>query len=278
VPGVVLVAGAEPSDLDMARDTTAPFRDIAQGLATRGIAVLRYTNRSQIEGTSNENIVPTTNNVIVRDAIAAVEALRNVPHVDPNRIAIVGYGVGGTLAPLIAAEAGAQHVFMLNPPAQPIDDHVRRWVLAQQDSWGRLGHGDWEIVDAMLDAEDQLTAAQLAAAKPLIHQPPVFWQDLRRIDLRDSIAELQASITVIMSEDNPVVTASDRDAWTAKMARPSRLGPTNLRVVPGVDARFVPVESEPGRKNVAENIVEDIEMMILRGRLSASTAYSQATE
>ena len=50
VPAVVLVHGSGPSDRDETIGACKPFRDLALGLATLGIAVLAYDKRTRVHG------------------------------------------------------------------------------------------------------------------------------------------------------------------------------------------------------------------------------------
>src|SRR5262249_48895994 len=47
VPAIVLVHGSGPHDRDETIGPNRPFRDLAWGLASRGIAVLRYEKRTK---------------------------------------------------------------------------------------------------------------------------------------------------------------------------------------------------------------------------------------
>ncbi|MCK7525181.1 MAG: hypothetical protein MZV64_50040 [Ignavibacteriales bacterium] len=49
-PGLVLVHGSGPNNRDEELGPNKPFKDLAWGLATRGIAVLRYDKRSKVHG------------------------------------------------------------------------------------------------------------------------------------------------------------------------------------------------------------------------------------
>src|SRR6185369_4322477 len=46
-PAVVLVHGSGPNDRDETIGPNKPFQDLAQGLASQGIAVLRYEKRTK---------------------------------------------------------------------------------------------------------------------------------------------------------------------------------------------------------------------------------------
>ena len=47
VPAVVLVQGSGPQDRDETLGPLKPLRDLAEGLASRGMAVLRYDKRTR---------------------------------------------------------------------------------------------------------------------------------------------------------------------------------------------------------------------------------------
>src|SRR5207302_9634236 len=49
-PAVVLVHGSGPNDRDETVGLNMPFRDLAWGLASRGIAVLRFDKRTRVHG------------------------------------------------------------------------------------------------------------------------------------------------------------------------------------------------------------------------------------
>ena len=53
-PGVVLVHGPGPNDRDETIYSNKIFADLAEGLASRGIAVLRYDKRTKVYGETDE--------------------------------------------------------------------------------------------------------------------------------------------------------------------------------------------------------------------------------
>jgi uncharacterized protein len=104
-PAVVLVHGSGPHDRDETIGPNRPFRDLATGLATRGIAVLSYDKRTKIypeSFTSLKNL--TVKDEVLDDVSAALEFLKSRPEIDADRITITGHSLGGTLAPRIATD------------------------------------------------------------------------------------------------------------------------------------------------------------------------------
>jgi len=110
VPAVIIVHGSGPSDMDgvpsaLPNFPNKPFRDIADHLASNGIAVLRYDKRTHIYSAR----LPQGSTVweeTIEDALLATEMLRDDPRINGNLIFIIGHSLGGMLAPRIHAEGG----------------------------------------------------------------------------------------------------------------------------------------------------------------------------
>ncbi|MCL2881410.1 MAG: lysophospholipase [Coriobacteriia bacterium] len=106
IPSVVLVHGSGPQDKDETIKAVAPFRDIAEALADKGIATLRYDKRTQTYG--KEMMVHPGNITVesetIEDAIRAAHLLRDDPRI--GKVFILGHSLGGMLAPRIDAEGG----------------------------------------------------------------------------------------------------------------------------------------------------------------------------
>ena len=106
IPAVVLVHGSGPQNRDEKIGKVTPFKDIAEALAVKGIAVLRYDKRTKIYG---RKMVKNAADITVKtetidDAILATEILRSDPRI--GTVFILGHSMGGMLAPRIDAEGG----------------------------------------------------------------------------------------------------------------------------------------------------------------------------
>ena len=103
VPAVVTITGSGQQD----RDEFLPFaggvrifRQVADTLSRRGVAVLRLDDRG-IGGSGGD--ANGTSEDFADDIRAAVAYLRTRSEVDPDRIALVGHSEGGMIAPMVAA-------------------------------------------------------------------------------------------------------------------------------------------------------------------------------
>lgn len=105
VPAVVLATGSGPQDRDGASAAIPgyrPFRQVADTLARRGIAVLRLDDRGV--GGSGGVAPDVTTAHFADDLRAAVAYLRARPEIAPGRIGLVGHSEGGVSAPMVAAD------------------------------------------------------------------------------------------------------------------------------------------------------------------------------
>jgi hypothetical protein len=104
VPAVVMITGSGAQDRDEATpylEKWRPFREIADTLSRRGIAVLRLDDRGV--GGSDPGAPSATSADFADDIRAALAWLRARPDVDPARVGLVGHSEGGMIAPMVAA-------------------------------------------------------------------------------------------------------------------------------------------------------------------------------
>ena len=124
---VVLVSGSGPQDKDETGGPNKPFRDLAEGLAERGIASLRYDKRTKAYPPAANPADFTPTQEYVPDALAAINLLRSRPEVDPKGIYVLGHSQGGTYAPKIAQDHPAiAGVILLAAASQPFGATILR--------------------------------------------------------------------------------------------------------------------------------------------------------
>ncbi|HWI51780.1 MAG TPA: alpha/beta fold hydrolase [Symbiobacteriaceae bacterium] len=101
-PAVVFVHGSGPNDRDEAVGGIKVFRDLAQGLASRGIAVLRYEKRTR-EHSQKSIMLPHfgLQAETIEDALLAAKLLKGEAGVDPRRIFVLGHSQGALAVPML---------------------------------------------------------------------------------------------------------------------------------------------------------------------------------
>lgn len=108
VPAIVTITGSGSQDRDEAIALFKGyrlFREIADTLGRRGIAVLRMDDRGF--GGSGGDAATSTSADFAKDIQAGLAYLRTRPEIDPTKLALVGHSEGGLIAPKVAAEEPA---------------------------------------------------------------------------------------------------------------------------------------------------------------------------
>ena len=131
-PALLLIHGSGANDRDETIQGNKPFRDLAELLAERNIAVLRYDKRTFVypeEFKKRQSV--TIDDETVNDALAAIHFLRSSPEIDPDAIWLLGHSLGGMILPRIASRTSipAGYLF-LAAPARSLPD-----VLEEQGSY-----------------------------------------------------------------------------------------------------------------------------------------------
>ena len=132
---VQLITGNGPHTRDQLISNSPMFRQLAEHLAHRGIAVLR-TDARGFGGSSGEpDDEAHTTAERARDNSAAFRWLASQPEVDPKRIALVGHSEGAMIAVMLASEGRQPALLALLAPstlpgrevkATQMSDNLRR--------------------------------------------------------------------------------------------------------------------------------------------------------
>lgn len=248
-PAVVLVHGSGAQDRDASFGPNRIFRDLALGLASRGIVVLRYEKRPRQHGPRMVELPSLTiREEVIDDVLAAVAQLRETPKIDPNRIFVIGHSLGGMLAPRIleADPAIAGAVVMagaVRSIEQSIVEQTRYLIMV-----------DGEISDeerSQLEQAEQLAArvrgltSDDAGSRELIGGAPAsYWLDLRGYNPPQAASRLAHPFLVLQGERDYQVTMADFERWRGALA--SRANVT-LKAYPALNHMFMRGEgpSEP---------------------------------
>ena len=156
VPAVVTITGSGQQDRDEYLAIAGgyrPFRQIADTLGRRGIAVLRLDDRGV--GSSTGNPLTSTSLDFASDIRAAIAYLRTRRDIDPARIGLIGHSEGGLIAPLVAArDPKVKAIVLMAGPA-----YSGRQIISYQQQYA-LAH-DTTLTPAKRDSLAHYGAAQI---------------------------------------------------------------------------------------------------------------------
>lgn len=223
VPAVVIVHGSGPSDRDgTVNGVNKPYRDLAQGLASNGIAVLRYDKRTFVYGVDSADDITqlTMNDETIDDVLSAIALLRTMPEIDPARIYVVGHSMGGMVAPRIAEHDGqlAGIIIMAGNSRSLVD-----LALEQMDYLQSLS------INAAPEAQETINQmrTELLAIKDLSPDSdpnlvlfganPPYWLDMMAYDQVGTAQNLTIPMLILQGERDYQVTMEDFALWQSAL-------------------------------------------------------------
>ncbi|WMJ68302.1 alpha/beta fold hydrolase [Stenotrophomonas sp. 24(2023)] len=218
-PAVVLVHGSGPQDRDETIGANRPFLDVARGLATRGIAVLRYDKRSFARPQDFRGDF-TADDETTDDAVAALAALAADPRIDGRRVFVMGHSQGGMLAPRIASRwPQARGAILWAAPARTLLQLLpeqNRHLLAVNGQTGPEAQARLKALDAQIAAA--LGPAKVPAAQLPMGVPQSYWKSIEAVDARADAKALRKPLLLLQGGRDFQVTATDWQLWQQALA------------------------------------------------------------
>lgn len=220
---VVLVHGSGPQDRDTSIGAAKPLRDLAVGLAAKGIAVLRYdkvTYEHTFKVAADSKF--TLHKETVNDAIAAVKLLKQTPEIDAGRIFVAGHSQGGFAMPLILA-ADLDHdiagAVLLSGPSTSFADTLidqqqelvkRIKALGQDPAPYEQQAAVWNGI-ANLVNDPQYTADHMPDSFPL--SPAYWWFEQKNYKPAEMAQTQRIPMLILQGENDWQVTMKQFDGW-----------------------------------------------------------------
>lgn len=220
-PMVVLVHGSGPSDLDGTVGPNKPLKDIADGLAGKGIGSVRYVKRTVIYPNEFQKAF-TVKEEVLDDAVAAIALAKTVKGADLKSIYVLGHSLGGMLAPRIATLApDIKGIILAAAPARQLTDVIKDqnkyMVDRAKDTTGALAK---VLEKALIEVEkSRITKLGTMKADSLVMGLPVsYWIDLNNYDQVATAKKLTKRIYIIQGGNDFQVPETDFELWKSALA------------------------------------------------------------
>ena len=258
-PVVVLVHGSGPNDRDETIGGNRPFRDLAWGLASRGIAVLRYDKRTRVYGARMQSRFITLDAEVIDDARAALDLARSATVLDSARVFLLGHSLGAMLAPTIAARDGhLAGVILLAGPARRFAD-VLRDQIRYVDS---LSGGADPATKQILEQLPALEAHALPPDSVVLGVPAAYWYQLDTLRVTDRARSLKTRMLILQGGRDYQSTMADFALWQGALAGRRTV---TLKAYPDLNHLFVtgtgkatPQEYQGPGGHVAPVVIDDL--------------------
>jgi dienelactone hydrolase len=230
VPAVLLLSGSGPQDRDESIPGVQgyrPFRQVADALSRRGVAVLRLDDRGV--GGSGGNASATTLEEFAEDARAALVWLRAHPEVDPRRTALLGHSEGAMVGGLVAAgDTALRALVLLAAPARTgreILAHQQRYMVERSDT-------------TLSAAEREMLLARMARAADSLAVSSRWFGSLMAFDPAAVARGVRTPVLILQGATDRQIPAEDAERLAAAFrAGGNRI--VEVRVFPEVNHLFL---------------------------------------
>ena len=227
---IVTITGSGPQERDesIGLEGYRPFRQYADSLGRRGIAVLRMDDRGT--AASKGTFHGATSADFAEDIRAGLAYLRTRPEIDSTRLGLLGHSEGALIAPMVAAkEPALRALVLLAGIARPARatlafqmtnniKHSARLTAAQQDS---------AIAAIPADIERRM-AADPWMAYFLTYDPTATARQIKK-----------PAVLILTGANDQQADPTQVPEWTAAF-RAAGNSDVTARVLPGLNHLFVP--------------------------------------
>ncbi len=258
-PAVALVADSGPSDRDASVYGNRIFRDLAEGLSSRGVVVVRYEKRTRQYASRMTSY--TIDEETADDADRALALLRTLPEVDKSKIYVLGYGVGGYIAPRIAKNDGkVAGLILMGANATSLEDLF-------VDEAESLGAQPQKLAVLREQAAKVKKLEQSDSDAPnMLGQPAIFWLDLKGYDATAEVKKLNVPVLVLGGGRDFQAPPKQLDLWKAALAGKSgsqakSYDNLNHLFIAG-EGKSTDTEYRKPNQHVAADVVSDIAVFL----------------
>jgi fermentation-respiration switch protein FrsA (DUF1100 family) len=261
------VHGSGPHDGDETIGPNKPFRDLAWGLASRGIAVLRYDKRTLTHGQKMATMADriTVKEEVVDDAASAVGVLQSTDGVHPGKVYLLGHSLGAYLAPMIAGQTpDLAGLTLMAGNTRPMEDLIVEQYTYLANLDGSVSPDEQKELDKIKDQVARVKDPSLSPETPPselpLGLPASYWLSLRNYRPGEAANELDKPVLALQGGRDYQVTMDDFDGWKEALSSKN----ATLKLYPSLNHLFMegtgpPTPDEYGSVgHVAEEVINDI--------------------
>jgi hypothetical protein len=263
LPAVVLIHGSGPNDRDESSGPNKVFRDLAWGLASRGVAVLRYEKKTRQYQGQMAKYVKGIEQEYLEDVRSAVDLLSKTPEIDPKKIFLVGHSLGAVVAPKAALDDPRVRgvVLLAGPTRTDGQIHLDQYRYLMDHGWDVPKDQQAAFLAEAEAVAKKLDAPDLKPGEVVDGIEGSYWLDLRPYAKGGAAPKLEIPILVAQGERDYQITLVDFEGW--KKALEGKKNAT-FKLFPELNHHFMPGQgpSTPQEydqpNHVAKPVIEEV--------------------
>ena len=229
-PVAVTISGSGPQERDSGISIVpgyAPFREIADTLGRRGVAVLRYDDRGVGESGGADSRAAATSADFADDVQSVLSWLKPQSEVDSSRMLLIGHSEGGLIAPMVAVREPEVHAVVLLAGTA----YNGRKILMYQNQ---------QLIDSSKTSPAALDSInkQLPRTLDSLANTNAWLRYFMDTDPKPTIARVRQPVLILQGDSDHQVTPEQADTIAATLKRSGNTAVT-LRHFPAVNHLFL---------------------------------------
>lgn len=266
-PAVVLVHGSGPQDRDETIGPNKPFKDIALGLASKGIAVLRYEKRTKQYGDKTLVKGFTVNEETIEDAISAINLLYQRDDIDKGKIFLLGHSLGGMLAPRIAEKTDKLRGIVIMAGAfNDLLELMLKQIIYSASLDNNITKEEKDQIEDIKRQMDLIRSRKIDKDEFILGAPGSYWLDLIEYKPLEILKRINIPVLILHGDRDFQVSTDDFSLWKEEL---KDKGQVLFKLYKGLNHLFIFGEGKPTISeyyrpgNVSKEVIEDIANWIL---------------
>jgi len=265
--GVVLVHGSGPNDRDETIGPNKTFRDLAWGLASKGIAVLRYDKRTFKH---SKQLTPeliskmTVKEEVIDDALLAIKLMRQNDRVNVEKVFLLGHSLGATVAPRIGRQdPNLAGLIIMAGITRSLEDTILDQFTYIYSLSGTMTDQQKAELETLKNKVNKLKDPELSDNIPPKDLPfgvPIaYWRDLQENKPLDVVKKISMPILILQGErDYQVLATKDfKEGWKKNLSSRKNV---KFKLFPKLNHLFISGEnkSTPQEYSTEGHVDEDV--------------------
>ncbi|MFP4457360.1 MAG: DUF3887 domain-containing protein [Clostridia bacterium] len=261
---VILIPGSGPTDRDSTLYENTPMKDLALGLADKGIASLRFDKRNLLYGDKIDINSFTPYQEYIADVKFAYDLMVNNERIDNEHIYLIGHSQGGNLIPAFAKEVEAAGFVILSGNVTPLHELTIDQLEYLYNLDGELSDKekqDLEGYKKMRDNINNLDESSDFTPQQLMGVSKDYWLFYKKYDPIEQAKEIKEQVLIVNGSRDYQVPVSEYELWKNGLSNRENV---TFKLYEGMNHLLFNGEGTPSpqeyltAKNISQELVNDI--------------------
>lgn len=262
--GVILIPGSGPTDRDSTLYENTPIKDLALGLAEKGIASLRFDKRNFLHGDKIDIDSFTPYEEYIEDVKFAYNLMVGNSKINSEQIYLIGHSQGGNLIPAFAQEVDAAGYVIISGNVTPLHELTIDQFEYIYNLDGEVSDKEQQELNKYKDMRDNINDLEESSdlsPQQLMGVAKDYWLFYKEYDPIEQAKQIEEELFIVNGSRDYQVPVSEFELWRAGLSNRENV---TFKLYEGMNHLLFNGEGTPSpqeyltAKNVNQELINDI--------------------